>query len=256
DRYNRLNWVDINAPAPIADVPQVKAVFPNLKGVMRFADDSKRTPYDGDYNNVQPRIGLAYSFNNKTSIRAAYGLFYVVSRHSVKGEVGTAFGFTDSSIQWSLDSNRPPYASLDNPFPNGLTYPPGRNANFFLGLGAGTPLPKDDNPQYQQWNFSIQRELPGHGVIEANYVGTKGTHLYFGQGDVVSNLNNLSPVYWGIGRNALTSKVPNPFYGVITNPVATNYNQPTIDLNRLLRTYPEYSSAGGYRASKNIANSM
>jgi len=256
DRYNRLNWMDLSAPAPIADVPQVKAAFPNLKGVMRFADGDKRTPYDGDYNNVQPRLGLAYALNNKTSIRAAYGLFYVVSRHSVKGEVGTAFGFTDTSIPWSLDSGRTQYASIDNPFPNGLTYPPGRNASLFLGLGAGTPLPKDDNPQYQQWNFSIQRELPGHGVVEANYVGTKGTHLYFGQGDTVSNPNNLNPVYWGIGRNTLTSKVPNPFYGVITNPQATNFNQPTIDLNRLLRTYPSYSSVGGYRASKNIANSM
>src|SRR5207247_8429361 len=54
----------------------------------------------------------------------------------------------------------------------------------------------------------------------------------------------------------LTSFVPNPFYGIITNQTATNFNQPTIQLNRLLRTYPEYSSAGGYRASKNIANSM
>src|SRR5207247_7219769 len=54
----------------------------------------------------------------------------------------------------------------------------------------------------------------------------------------------------------LTSFVPNPFYGIITNQTATNFNQPTIQLNRLLRTYPEYSSAGGYRASKNIANSI
>lgn len=256
DRYNRLNWLDVDAPAPIADNPQVKAAFPNLKGLMRFADDDHRTPYLGDYNNVQPRIGLAFSLTPKTSIRAAYGLFYVVSRHSVKGEVGTAFGFTDSAIQWTLDSGRTQYATFENPWPNGLTYPPGRNASAFLGLGAGTPLPKDDNPQYQQWNFSVQREVPGHGVIEANYVGTKGTHLYFGQGDVVSGLNNLAPQYWTIGRNNLTSKVPNPFYGVITNPQATNFNQPTIDLNRLLRAFPSYSSAGGYRASKNIANSM
>jgi hypothetical protein len=174
----------------------------------------------------------------------------------VKGEVGTAFGFTDTSIPWTLDSGRTQYATLDNPFPVGLTYPPGRDASSFLGRSAGTPLPRDDNPQYQQWTFSIQREVPGHGVVEANYVGTKGTHLFFGQGDVVSELDPLAPTYWGMGRNTLTSLVQNPFYGIITNPASTSYNQPTIQLNRLLRPYAVYTSVGGYRASRNIANSI
>jgi hypothetical protein len=261
DRFDRINWLDLNAPSPIADVASLKAVFPNpLMGLMRFADDNKRTPYDGDWNNVQPRIGFAYALTNKTSIRAAYGLFYVVSRHVVKGEVGTAFGFTDSSIPWSLDSGLTRYATMANPWPAGLTYPPGRNPVAFLGMGAGTPLPKDDNPQYQQWNFSIQRELPGRGVLEVNYAGTKGTHLYFGQGDVVSNLNPLDKMYWGQGRGTsgagLNALVPNPFFGIITNPTATTYNRSTIQLNRLLRAYPHYTSVGGYRASRNIGNSI
>ncbi len=257
DRYNRMNWLDLDAPSPLADNPTLKAIFPDrLKGLMRFTDEKKRTLYDGDYNNVQPRIGFAYALNNQTSIRGGYGLFYVVSRHTVKGELGTAFGFTDTSIPWSLDSGRTQYATFDNPFPVGLNLPPGRNAAAFLGLGAGTPTPKDDNPQYQQWNLSVQREVPGSGVIEVNYVGTKGTHLYFGQGDVVSNLNPLDKSYWGIGRSNLTALVPNPFYGIITNPAATAYTAPTIQLNRLLRQYPQYTSVGGYRASRNIANSI
>ncbi len=260
DRFNRINWLDLDAPAPIADVPSLKAIFPNMKGLMRFADDKKRTPYDGDYNNIQPRVGFAFALNNKTSIRAAYGLFYVVSRHTVKGEVGTAFGFTDSSIPWSLDSGLTQYATFANPWPAGLTYPPGRDPVKFLGMGAGTPLPKDDNPQYQQWNFSIQREVPGRGVLEVNYAGTKGTHLYFGSGDIVSQLNILDPIYWGLGRGTsgtgLNALVPNPFFGIITNPTATTYNRPTIQLNRLLRPYPEYTGVGGYRASRNIGNSI
>jgi len=257
DRYNRINWLDLSAPSPLADNPTLKALYPGrLNGLMRFADADHRSPYQGDYNNVQPRIGLAYALNNKTSIRAAWGLFYVVSRHTVKGEVGTAFGFTDTSIPWTLDSGRTQYATVDNPFPVGLTFPPGRDPIAFLGRSAGTPLAKDDNPQYQQWTFSVQRELPGHGVLEVNYVGTKGTHLYFGQGDVVSELDPLAPQYWGLGRNTLTSLVPNPFYCIITNPASTSYNQPTIQYNRLLRPYEAYTSVGGYRASRNIANSI
>jgi hypothetical protein len=257
DRFNRINWLDLSAPAPIADNPQVKAVFPNLLGLMRFASPSDRTPYNGDWKNFQPRFGFAYALNNKTSIRAAYGIFYTVSRHTVKGEVGTAFGFTDSSVPWSLDGGFSQYATFANPWPAGLTFPPGRNPVAFLGQDAGTPEPYDRNPQYQQWNFSIQRELPGHGVLEVNYSASKGTRLYLGDtNDAVSQLNNLNPMYWGMGVDKLTSLVPNPFYGVITNPTSTDYNQPTIQLNNLLRRFPAYSGVGGYRAELNIGDSI
>ena len=57
DRYNRLNWLDMEAPSPIADNPQLKAIFRDrLKGLMKFADEQHRTLYNGDYNNVQPRL--------------------------------------------------------------------------------------------------------------------------------------------------------------------------------------------------------
>ena len=256
DRFDRINWLDLNAPAPIANIPQVKAVFPNLLGLMRFAGPGDRTPYNGDWKNFQPRFGFAYALNNKTSIRAAYGIFYTVSRHTVKGEVGTAFGFTDSSVPWSLDGGFSQYATFANPWPAGLTFPPGKNPSAFLGMDAGTPEPYDRNPQYQQWNFSIQREVPGHGVVEVNYSASKGTRLYLGDtNDAVAQLNNLSPLYWSMGVDKLTSLVPNPFYGVITNPTATDYNQPTIQLNNLLRRFPEYGSAGGYRAEPNMGDS-
>jgi hypothetical protein len=73
-----MNWLDLSAPAPIADNPQVKAVFPNLMGLMKFATAGDRNPYNGDWKNFQPRFGFAYALNNKTSIRAGYGIFYSV----------------------------------------------------------------------------------------------------------------------------------------------------------------------------------
>ena len=205
---------------------------------MRFADDENRCLYDGDYNNVQPRLGFAYALNNKTSIRGAYGMFYMVSRHTVKGEVGTAFGFTDTSIPWTLDSGRTQYATIANPFPAGLTLPPGRDSIAFLGRGAGTPLPKDNNPQYQQWNFSVQREVPGHGVVEVELCRHQGHAPVLRPGRRGVGPQPARPHATGewAGTRS-TSLVPNPFYGIITNPAATSYNQPTIQLNRLLRPY-------------------
>src|SRR5204862_7401845 len=83
--FNRYSYWDLEAKSPIS-VPGF-----NLKGVMKFVDDKTRSPFDTDYNNVAPRLGFAYALNNKTSIRAGAGVFYVLSRATVAGHTGAAF---------------------------------------------------------------------------------------------------------------------------------------------------------------------
>ncbi len=250
ERYNQLSWFDFGAPSPIAGrVP----AFPNMLGQFRFTDDDIRSPIDGDYNNIQPRIGFAYALDSRTAIRGGYGIFYSLSRATIKGHLGTGFQ-TNSGPQFTRDANVTRYATLENPFPDGLNLPTGRSegAGTMLGLGIGTESRPNKNPQYQSWNLSVQRELPGNSVAEMNYTGSKGTHLYFGGG--VENQNRLDPVYWGLGRPALNTLVPNPFSGVITNPRST-LSAPTVLLNRLLRPYPQYG--GGVSGSTpNIGNSV
>jgi len=250
ERYNRLSWFDFNAPSPIAGkVPG----YANLKGQFKFADSNTRSPINGDYNNWQPRFGFAYALGDKTAVRGGYGLFYTVSRATIKGHTGSGFS-TDSSPEFSRDGGLTEYASLSNPYPNGLSRPPGSSlsAATFLGLGVGTETRPDSNPQYQSWNFSVQRQLPGSGVAEVNYTGSKGTHLYFGGG--VENQNRLDPSYWSLGRTALNTMVANPFYGIITDP-KSRLSSPTVTLNTLLRPYPQY--AGGVSGSTpNIGNSI
>jgi hypothetical protein len=114
----------------------------------------------------------------------------------------------------------------------------------------------DINPQYQQWNFSVQRAVPGDGVVEVNYAGSKGTHLYFGSsGDTLDNRNKLHPIYWGMGRTTLNAQVRNPFFGVITDARSV-LSLPTVQLHRLLRPYPQYAGGVGSPATPNIANSL
>src|SRR5260370_33637869 len=86
-------------------------------------------------------------------------------------------------------------------------------------MGIGTESRANRNPQYQQWNFSIQRALPGDSVMQINYTGGKGTHLYFGDGGV-QNQNLLDPQCWSLEPTALDSEVSNPFYGILTDPHA------------------------------------
>lgn len=250
ERYNRYSWFDFNAASPLAGkVPQ----FPDLKGQFRFTDDHTRSPIDMDLSNIQPRFGFAYALNEKTAVRGGYGIFYTLSRATVKGHTGSGFQ-TTSNIEASRDGGITRYASLDNPYPNGLNIPPGNSqgAATFLGLSVGTESRPNQNPQYQQWNFSIQRALPGNSVLQVNYTGGKGTHLYFGGG--VTNQNLLDTAYWSLGRTKLNELVTNPFYSIITNPLSP-LSAPTITYNTLLRPYPQYS--GGVSGSaKNISNSI
>jgi len=62
-------------------------------------------------------------------------------------------------------------------------------------------------------------------------------------------------MYWDIGRTALNGQVPNPFFGVITDPRSV-LSATTVQLHRLLRAYPQYAGGVGSPATPNIANSL
>jgi len=255
ERYNQYSWYDFDAPSPIAGRVPASAcpACGNLRGQFRFTDENQRRPIDTDFSNVQPRVGFAFALSDKTAVRGGYGIFYTLSRATVKGHLGSGFQ-TSSNLEASRDGGLTQYASLSNPYPDGLNVPPGRSqgAATFLGLGIGTESRDNQNPLYQQWNFSVQRAMPASTVVQVNYTGSRGTHLYFGGG--VTNQNRLDQSYWSQGRPALNALVTNPFFGVVTNPLS-RLSSRTVTQNTLLRPFPH--SAGGVSGSaRNIGNSI
>ena len=60
----------------------------------------------------------------------------------------------------------------------------------------------------EQWNFTLQHQLPRGVAVEAAYAGSHGVHLPSGS----VPLNALPPQYVSLGNN-LNNAVPNPFYG-------------------------------------------
>jgi hypothetical protein len=234
ETQNRYSYWDLNAKAPI-QVPGM-----DLRGVYKFVDDETRSPFDGDYNNFSPRVGIAWALNSKTAIRSGAALLYSLSRATVFGHTGAAFN-VNSQVTWTKDSNATRYATLANPYPDGMLLPPGRSQGdaTFLGLGAGNIARDNRNPEYYNWNFSIQRELPWQSVLELNYTGNRGVHLP----GLNNSLTYLNPMYWSMGRTELQRAVPNPFYGLITDPKATNLNGRTIQQYRLLRPFTQFDGA-------------
>jgi len=251
ETLNRQSYWDLDQKSPIS-VPGY-----DLRGVLKFVDDNRRSPFNGDYNNFSPRIGFAYAADNKTSIRGAWGLLYQLSRATVFGHTGA--GFTvNSTPTYSLDSNETLFAKLNNPYPQGMLLPPGNSKGdmTFIGLGVGTPVPSfNRNPEYYSWNFSVQRDV-NIGVVEVNYTGSRGAHLF----NPYTNLVPLPLSVWSPGqaqytRDQLNAQVANPFFGVITDPQAVNMNRPTIQRFRLLRGMTQYDGASSGTAEPAVANS-
>ncbi len=130
ETLNRQSYWDLDQKSPIS-VPGY-----DLRGVLKFVDDNRRSPFNGDYNNFSPRIGFAYAADSKTSIRGAWGLLYQLSRATVYGHTGA--GFTvNSQPTYSLDSNETLFARLNNPYPQGMLLPPGNSKGDMTFNRAG-----------------------------------------------------------------------------------------------------------------------
>ena len=122
-----------------------------------------------DKNNFAPRIGMAYSVNDKTVIRAGYGMFtdnIAFGNH----QTTLVFGPWALSKTFRTDSSTGPAVSLsNNPFPDEIF------TNPLLSVSGWDPEATDG--YVQNWNLTIQRELIPDVVLEAAYLGSHGDDL-------------------------------------------------------------------------------
>lgn len=238
ERYNRIVVFNPGETSPIAN----QVGLPNLKGAFDLVNSSNhpsRTAFPA-WKNVSPRIGLSYQLGRNTVIRTGYGMFYLPV--DVRWDDAPHNLFINSITNTWLPAQADgvtPRDPLSNPFPGGIAPPPGRDQPFINVQGNGLEAPLGGNaaPYVQQWNFDIQHQLPGDTLFDIAYAGSKGTHLPMHNQD----LDQLPPQY--LPQNAaqvaaLTTLVPNPFFGVVqSGGVGSNA---TIKAGQLLLPFPQY----------------
>jgi hypothetical protein len=178
--FSPSNYVPLNGPAlyPYTD-PNFQLLLPTtnqFNGFIQCGAINQNYPgismgptgcMKNKYVNPGPRIGFAYdpTGQGKWAIRGGYGIFF----EHMNGNEANA-----ESLQ-------------GNPSPLVLNGSVGSLPSYAtVGLGAqGAPSPFSANsipsqvqwPYMQQWNLSVQHELPAHIVATLAYVGSKGTHL-------------------------------------------------------------------------------
>ncbi len=228
--------------APIAEVPV--SSFRTVGGLLFAGTGGQpRGLWNADNNNFAPRIGLAYKLTEKTILRAGYGIFYDVL--GVDQTDVNQGGFNQpTTLIPSLDNGLTWKATLSNPFPDGIRVPTGAAGGLATFLGQAPSFFYEEvlNPYMQRWSFSVQRELPARMVIEASYVGNRGTKL-----PVTRELNAVPAQYLSTSPsrdqnviNFLGEQVANPFYG-IPEFAGTTLGNKNVARSQLLRPYPQFT---------------
>ena len=140
-------------------------------------------------NGFGPRVGLAYSLNDKTVLRGGYGLYYPTS---------AAQGIRDPLATNTFNQGRTKRTVAGNPPLSG--WPVGGetvgtspiSGGIVSGFGT-TPsanyVPFDlKNPRVQQWNATIEREIPWQSSLRFSYVGAHQSGQIIGR-----DLNMIPP---------------------------------------------------------------
>ncbi|MEW5974192.1 MAG: TonB-dependent receptor [Acidobacteriota bacterium] len=208
-------------------------------GAVRFASDSQRTFADTDWRQFGPRFGLAYSLDSRTVFRGGYGIYYSAGGASLANGhlLGFTMGYQSNNRIVSTDGGITPAFFLDQGFPqNRFPRPPFIDPSVVNG-GVPYYMAREDGhgPYIQNWNVNIQRELPGGILVDAAYVGSKGTRL----------ISNLLPT------NQLPSEAlrfGNLLYANVNSPEAQAAGIPLPyagfngSVAQALKPFPQYSS--------------
>lgn len=255
ERYNRsatqflgttVSPIQAQAQANYAlnPIPEIDPSQFRVLGGLSFAgvNGNPREYWEGQFLSWMPRIGLAYSFDPKTVVRAGYGLFY--GSIGINKTNSNLAGFSQqTTIQPSLDNGVTYVATLQDPFPNGLSPAAGANGGMLTYLNQNVSFfaPNRKLPYAQRWQFGIQRELRDGFVIENSYVGNRGVRLANNHpvnGIPVEYLST-SPTRDQTTINYLTTQVANPFSGI---PAPAPYTA-KIPRSRLLTAFPQFPTS-------------
>lgn len=243
DEYSDFNPT---RPNPAAD---------NIPGALWFAGygqgrENTRSLVPGWYGGWGPRIGLAYTLHDKTTIRTAFGRSFsrvtaVQGSGHFAGFIGQ-YQFNNGSQgvtpTFRLDEGLPPYTlppSINPAFSNGNT------VDWWQGQEATRA------PESLFWTFTIQHQIASNTTLEVGYNANVGTHLQTG----VLNFNQLPTATLNSMINSMGSTAALALLRAdITSATATNagIRAPFSSFKQLwggnatvaqaLRPFPQYST--------------
>jgi outer membrane receptor protein involved in Fe transport len=235
DNHDRLSVPDLTNNANTCS-PK-----PNCQFIIAGTDGVPRATYDPTYTNFAPRVGFAWkpTSSDKLIVRSGYGIFY-------------DGGILNGNI---LPRFNPPFFNVLLFFNNNTAATPGTLTTSTIVSQTGappTPAPSMITRNYrdgyaQQWNLDLQFEPLKNLVLDAGYVGSKGTHL-----QDTRNFDQGAP---GSAPGGASTNLPFPAYGdiqLIESAASSTYNAFQFRAEKRLSSGLEFLAA--YTFSRSIDN--
>jgi hypothetical protein len=217
-------------------------------GGLVFASDGsleQRALVQLNKRNFAHRVGLAYSLNPKTVVRAGYGIYYLLfERFGSEDQLALNAPFLINNVQTVSPTATAPLFFLQDGFPANSLDP--NQTGLLSRVRVRAVDPATPTPYVQQWSVGIQRELPWHLLGGVDYVGTHASHL-----NVLADFNQ--PFFNADGSS--TNLKPFPGFGYIEYQRAVGfgkYNGLEATLERRLRQ--GFSLRFAYTYSRSIDN--
>jgi hypothetical protein len=157
---------------------------PATGGLLIAGQNTSERLVNTDFKDIAPRVGLAWSPNDRTVIRAGYGIGFIDPLGAAgilnSNEFNVPFYYLGNLTEFPFTA---PTKTLSGGVP-GLVMPspaaPTGNQRYIV--------PTDGNQYSQTWSLTIQRALSGSLMVDVAYVGTSGTRLL-----TASNINAALP---------------------------------------------------------------
>ena len=148
-----------------------KSLIEDWRGIYAFKTRAEvgwpRALAKSDWNNIEPRIGIAWRLfgNSDTVLRAGFGRFYEIVAGNVMWNYTTNPPLS-RNLAFTGNVNALPTLTLRVPFPGtGIQGAPGLSGGIFYDW---------QDPSQDNWNVTIQRRLMSHTSLDIGYVGSRG----------------------------------------------------------------------------------
>jgi hypothetical protein len=204
------------------------------------AANGRKALQKSQYNNWLPRLGFAYLFDDKTTVRGGFGMYTFPWNVDIYGSNGLGNAFTSSGNLTDSTNNVQPVvilgsdgntnyqgskgASINSIYKKAPTAPEAYN-----GQSVGFQQYDSPVPRLYSWNFTIQRQLTQSLMTEIGYVGSYQNNLPF-----LTDLNQ--PAEDKLGPNSAQYR-PYPFQTISGNSTQgkSNYNSLQMSFTQRMR---------------------
>ena len=256
-------------------IPQLAPSAFDVHGGTVYAGDPGQTGLSwGGQSMWMPRVSGSWTINERTVLKAGYGMYYDVLSATNFTPNQTGYSATTANVAsvdfgqtWLLGNPKAGISPMLNPFPvraTGTRFDEAIGSSLGVNTALGTRFqaqnPNRVHPRVQRWRASVQREISRNMAVEIAYNGSRGDRL-----DRTIRQDYLPEEYWNgsnvrdlTQQNLLNANVTNPFLisnfeslrtsnPALYNQMAGNsfFTSPTIQRNRLLRPFPHMSSGDG-----------